>query len=164
MELPTTKKEDFYFGLMMCLGMVVFMTFYNLYTNDLIGTISLKVMFLQFILCFIIAFVLELFIVGPLAKKIAFSLPYDKSKKVFVILSLSCCMVIGMVLCMSLYGLGTAYLFNGLSGDSLFKNYLSLVFKNFIFAFPLQLLIVGPLVRYLFVKFVKGTRIAVSLS
>ncbi|KOS01802.1 hypothetical protein AM598_15680 [Paenibacillus polymyxa] len=83
--MPTTKKEDFYFGLMMCLGMVVFMTFYNLYTNDLIGTISLKVMFLQFILCFIIAF-------------------------------------------------------------------------------PLQLLIVGPLVRYLFVKFVKGTRIAVSLS
>ncbi|AJW69365.1 hypothetical protein PPE_06555 [Paenibacillus polymyxa E681] len=66
MELLTTKKEDFYFGLMMCLGMVVFMTFYNLYTNDLIGTISLKVMFLQSILCFIIAFPLHLLIVGPL--------------------------------------------------------------------------------------------------
>ncbi|WVD78994.1 hypothetical protein T3H97_25580 [Paenibacillus sp. LX16] len=109
--MPTTKKENFYFGLMMCLGMVVFMTLYNLYTNDLIGTISLKVMVFQFI-----------------------------SKKVFVILSLSCCMVIGMVLCMSLYGLGTAYFFNG------------------------QILIVGPLVRYLFAKFVKGTRISVSLS
>ncbi|MGQ3477259.1 hypothetical protein [Paenibacillus sp. TY11] len=162
--MPTTKKENFYFGLMMCLGMVVFMTFYNLYTNGLIGTISLKVMLLQFILCFITAFVLELFIVGPVAKKIAFSLSYDKSKKVLVILSLSCCMVIGMVLCMSLYGLGTAYFFNSLPGDSLLKNYFSLVFKNFIFAFPLQLLIVGPLVRYLFVKFVKNTRIGMSLA
>ncbi|MDP9677674.1 drug/metabolite transporter (DMT)-like permease [Paenibacillus jamilae] len=164
MELPTTKKENFYFGLMMCLGMVVFMTLYNLYTNGLIGTMSLKAMLLQFILCFITAFVLELCIVGPVAKKIAFSLPYDKSKKLFVILSLSCCMVIGMVLCMSLYGLGTAYFFNSLSEGSLFKNYFSLVVKNFAFAFPLQLCIVGPLVRYLFVRFVKGTSMGMPLG
>ncbi len=164
MELPTTKKENFYFGLMMCLGMVVFMTLYNLYRNGLMGTISLKALLLQLILCFITAFVLELCIVGPIAKKIAFSLPYDKSKKVLVILSLSSCMVMGMVLCMSLYGLVMAYLSNSLSEGSLFKNYLSLVVKNFVFAFPLQLLIVGPLVRFLFVKFVKGPRIEMPLG
>ncbi|MCQ6561827.1 hypothetical protein [Paenibacillus mendelii] len=153
--MPTTKKENFYFGLMMCTGMVVFMTFYNLFTHGLIGTVSLKEILVQLITVFIVAAVVEIFIVGPVAKKIAFSLPYDKSKKVLVILALAVCMVSGMVLVMSLYGLGTAYFSNSLEGESLFKSYFTLVFKNFIFAFPLQLIIVGPTVRYLFVKFVK---------
>ncbi|TXK83953.1 hypothetical protein [Paenibacillus sp. N3.4] len=162
--MPTTKKEDFYFGLMMCFGMVVFMTFYNLFTHGLIGTISLKGLLIQLISVFIIASLLELFIVGPVAKKIALSLPYDKSKKVFVILSLAFFMVSGMVLCMSLYGLGSSYFSNSLIGESLLKSYFSLVLKNFIFAFPLQLIIMGPLVRYLFIKFVKDKKITESIS
>jgi hypothetical protein len=162
--LPTTKKESFYFGLMMCCGMVVVMTFYNLFTHDLIGTVSLKGILIQLILGFLTAFLLELFLVGPVAKKIAFSLPYDKSNKVLVIVSISFFMVIGMVLFMSLYGLGTAYFSNHLIGESLLESYFSFVFKNFIFALPLQLLIVGPLVRYLFNKFFKDKRIVGSLS
>ncbi|MDQ8735841.1 hypothetical protein [Paenibacillus sp. LHD-38] len=162
--MPTTKKENFYFGLMMCSGMVVVMTFYNLVTNGLIGTVPLEGILIQLILGFITAFLVESFIVGPVAKKIALSLPYDKSKKLFVILAISFFMVIGMVLCMSLFGLGTAYLSNSLVGEPLLESYLSIVFKNFIFAFPLQLLIVGPLVRYLFVKFVKEKSMTESLS
>ncbi|MCY9517713.1 hypothetical protein [Paenibacillus apiarius] len=162
--MPTTKREDFYFGLMMCFGMVVIMTLYNLIRNGLIGTVSLKGILFQFILGFIIAFLLELFIVGPVAKKIALSLPYDKSRKVFVILSISFFYVIGMVHFMSLYGLGAAYFSNSLIGESLLESYFSIVFKNFIFAFPLQLIIMGPLVRYLFIKFVKDNRITASLS
>ncbi|OPH50570.1 hypothetical protein BC351_07930 [Paenibacillus ferrarius] len=156
--MPTTKKEDVYFGLMMCFGMVVCMTFYNLLTHGLIGTISWKGILFQLILIYVIASLLELFIVGPAAKKIAFSLPYDKSNKALVIVSLAFFMVSGMVLCMSLYGLGTAYFSNSLMGESLLENYLSIVMKNFIFALPLQLIIVGPLVRYLFIKFVKNKR------
>ena len=98
--------------------------------------------------------------VGPVAKKMAFSLPYDKSKKGLVILSLSFFMVTGMVLCMSLFGLGMAYVTNSLGGGSLFAQYVSMVGKNFLIAFPLQLILVGPLVRYLFVKFVKGRGVA----
>jgi uncharacterized membrane protein len=98
------------------------------------------------------------------ARKIAFSLPYDKSNKVFVIVSISFFMVIGMVLFMSLYGLGTAYFSNHLTGESILESYFSFVIKNFIFAFPLQLLIVGPLVRYLFNKLFKDKRIVGSLS
>lgn len=162
--MPTTKKENVYFGLMMCLGMVIFMTFYNLFTHDLLGTISLQGILAQLILVFITASLLELFIVGPVAKKLAFSLPFDKSKKVFVILSLAFFMVIGMVLCMSFYGLMTAYFSNSLNGESLLHSYFDLVFKNFIFAFPLQLFIVGPLVRYVFNKFVKGKGPRGSLS
>ncbi|NQX60648.1 hypothetical protein [Paenibacillus qinlingensis] len=153
--MPTTKKEEFYFGLMMCFGMVVFMTVYNLFTHGLIGSITWRGIVAQLFQIYLIAIVLELFIVGPIAKKMAFSLPYNKSKKLFVILFLAFFMVSGMVLCMSLYGLGNAYFSNSLQGESLLGSYFTLVFQNFIFAFPLQLIIVGPLVRYVFVKVVK---------
>ncbi|MCZ8522665.1 MULTISPECIES: hypothetical protein [Paenibacillus] len=162
--MPATKREEFYFGLMMCGGMVLGMMSYNLFTNGLIGTLSVKEILLQLILVFILASLLELCIVGPVAKKIAFSLPYDKSKKVLVILSLAFCMVCGMVLCMSLYGLGTAYFSDKLTGQSLLGSYFSLVFKNFIFALPLQLIIVGPLVRYVFAKFVKPKGMTEAVS
>ncbi|MVO99326.1 hypothetical protein [Paenibacillus lutrae] len=160
--MPATKKEEVYFGLMMCCGMVVFMTLYNLLTQGMMGTISLKELLIQLIAVFITASLLELFIVGPVAKKLAFSLPFDKSKKGYGILSLAFFMVSGMVLFMSLYGLGMSYLSNTLSGEPLVTSYFSLVFKNFIFAFPLQLLIVGPLVRYVFSKAVKYKRMTVS--
>ena len=162
--MPTTKRESVYFGLMMCFGMVLFMTSYNLWTNGLLGMITLKELLIQFILVYIIAFLLESFIVGPIAKKIAFALPYDKSRKGLVILSMAFFMVCGMVLCMSLYGLGTAYYFHSIEGDAMLASYFSLVGKNFIFAFPLQLLIVGPIVRYLFTRFVKGKRFSNGYS
>lgn len=157
--MPTTKKENLYFGLMMCVGMVICMTLYQVYTTGLIHTISLKGVLLLFILVFVIAFLLESFVVGPLAKKIVFSLPYDKSKKGLVILSLSFFMVTGMVLGMSLFGLGMAYVTNSLGHGSLLAHYVSMVGQNFLFAFPLQLILIGPLVRYLFVKFVQGKRV-----
>lgn len=130
----------------------------------LFGTVTESEILFQLVVCFIVAASLEIVIVGPIAKKIAFALPYDKSKKIFAVVSLSFFMVIGMVLCMSLYGLGTAYFFNSLNGSSLLESYFSLVIKNFVFALPLQLLIVGPLVRYLFTKFVKGKISSVALS
>lgn len=141
---------------MMCFGMVVVMTFYNLFINGLIGIVPIKGILIQLILGFIIAFLLELFIVSPVAQKMAFSLPYDKSNKIFVILSISFFMVVGMVFFMSLYGLGTAYYFNSLGEESLLNSYYSIALRNFIFAFPLQLIIMGPFVRYIFSKFVKG--------
>ncbi|MGM0837930.1 MAG: hypothetical protein ACQEV7_17460 [Bacillota bacterium] len=148
--MPTTKKESFYFGLMMCTGMVIVMTFYNLYIHGLIGTIPLKGILIQLILTFMIAFILELFIVGPVAHKIAFSLPYDKSNSVYMMLCLSFFMVVGMVLTMSLYGLGTAYYFNSLGEGSFLQHYVSIAGKNFIFALPLQLIVMGPFIRYVF--------------
>jgi len=161
--MPTTKKENFYFGLMMCAGMVVVMTFYNLIINDLIGELHLKEILVQLLFGFIVAFILESFVVGPIAQKLALSLPYDKSKQLFVILSISFFMVIGMVLCMSLFGLVTAYLSNGLE-ESLLKSYFTIVSRNFIFALPLQILIMGPIVRYLFTKFVKSQKMMESNS
>ncbi|WP_207391950.1 hypothetical protein [Bacillus thuringiensis] len=96
-----------------------------------------------------------MFIVGPIAKKIAFLLPYDKSKGKLVDLSISFFMVVGRVLFTSIYGIANAHFSNGLGERSLIDLYYSIVFKNFIFAFPVQLLIMGAFVQYLFIKFFK---------
>ncbi|KOP69307.1 hypothetical protein AMS62_27515 [Bacillus sp. FJAT-18019] len=161
--MPATKKEHIYFGLMMCTGMVIFMTIYNLITNGLIGKISFMAILMQLILGFVIAFLLESFVVGPAAKKIVFSLLRNKSSKIPMVVLMALCMVIGMVTFMSMYGLASAYHANSIAGDSLFSNYFSIFLKNFIFALPLQLLIVGPTVRLIFGK-IKANQVNKSLS
>ncbi|MGM0829279.1 MAG: hypothetical protein ACQEU4_13760 [Bacillota bacterium] len=161
--MPTTKKENLYFGMMMCVGMVVVMTFYNLVINKMLGTIPFTGILVQLILGFIVALLLELFIVGPVAHKMVFSLPFDKSKSLYVILFTSLFMVVGMVCMMSLFGLGMTYFFEGPGESTLVENYISIASKNFIFALPLQLVIMGPFIRFVFAKFVKGQGMAESV-
>lgn len=163
MKVPTTKKENFYFGMMMCVGMVIMMTTYNLITNGLIGNISVAAVLMQFVLGFMIAFLLELFVVGPAAKKIVFSITRNKSSKMIMIVAMAFFMVIGMVTFMSMYGLASSYFADGLPGKSLLGGYFSIFIKNFVFALPLQLLIVGPIVRFLFGK-LKANRMNESLT
>ncbi|WP_334072395.1 MULTISPECIES: DUF2798 domain-containing protein [Paenibacillus] len=153
--MPTTKREALYFGLMMCLGMVVCMTTYNLLMHDMIGKIGFADMIIQYLAGFVVAMTLEMFIVGPLAKKVAFKLPINKAKKLQVVLAISSCMVIGMVFFMSLFGLVMSHLASGSGEGSLLMNYLSTFVQNFIVAYPLQLLVMGPLVRRCFSKFVQ---------
>ncbi|EJP97773.1 hypothetical protein [Bacillus cereus] len=152
--MPTTRKENLQFGMMMCLGMVIVMTFYNLLMNGAGGPIHIKEIALELIIGFIIVLLIEICIVGPCAKKIVFALPFDKSKKVNMIIAMATTMVIGMVFFMSFYGMAMMYLHNGLHGDSFASIYFSVFIKNFIMAYPLQLIIMGPLVRFLFGKFV----------
>lgn len=154
-ELPTTKKEQIIFGMMMCTGMVIVMMAFNLWHNGLLSKMSAFEILLQFILCFVIAFLVESFIVGPVARKIAFSLPFDKSNKILGVLAMSFFMVIGMVLIMSLYGMISAYLANQLNGASVLSTYLHTIARNFSLALPYQMIILGPLVRYVFGKFIK---------
>ncbi|MDF2680621.1 MAG: putative rane protein [Brevibacillus sp.] len=156
--MPTTKKEGIYFGLMMCFGMVIVMTVYNLFINDLFSVITLKTGIIQFLVTFLVALLFESLIVGPFAKKIVFMLPFDKSKMPLVIIAMSTCMVLGMVFFMSLYSLVTTYLNQGLTTESYVTSYFLIFIKNFVFAYPLQLLVMGPLVRFLFVKFVRGNK------
>ncbi|HFK1683034.1 TPA: DUF2798 domain-containing protein [Bacillus tropicus] len=152
--MPTTRKENLQFGMMMCLGMVIVMTFYNLLMNGTGGQIHIKEIALELIIGFIIALLIEICIVGPCAKKLVFALPFDKSKKVNIIIAMATTMVIGMVFFMSFYGMAMMYLHNGLHGESFVSMYFSIFIKNFIMAYPLQLIIMGPLVRFLFGKFV----------
>ncbi|MCK8101474.1 DUF2798 domain-containing protein [Bacillus sp. 2CMS4F] len=152
--MPANKKEGLIFGVMMCFGMVCVMSIYNAVINGAIRNFSWVTAF-EMIIGFIVALLLDLLLVGPLARKMTFKMPFDKSKKLYMVLAMSTCMVVGMVLCMSVFGLITAALSNGLNENSIFSAYLMIVLKNFILAYPLQLLIMGPLVRGIFVKFVK---------
>ncbi len=72
-------------------------------------------------------------------------------------------MVIGMVLLMSLYGIITAYTAGQLEGDSVINAYLHTIVRNFGLALPYQLIVLGPLVRYVFGKLFKGPVAVVSV-
>ncbi|MCT6817135.1 DUF2798 domain-containing protein [Lysinibacillus fusiformis] len=156
--MPTTRKESLYFGLIMCFGMVLFMTLYNFYLNDIFGQISFLGGITDFLIGFIVAIILDLYLVGPIAKKIAFKLTANTSNVLFKILTISTCMVIGMAFFMSIYGLITSYFHNGLYSNSIIKEFLSVFCRNFIVALPLQIIIMGPIVRFLFNKFIKTSQ------
>jgi len=49
----------------------------------------------------------------------------------------------------------TSYFHNGLYSNSIIKEFLSVFCRNFIVALPLQIIIMGPIVRFLFNKFIK---------
>ncbi|WP_122646207.1 DUF2798 domain-containing protein [Enterococcus mediterraneensis] len=143
--MPTNKKEGIIFTTLMCFLMVLGMSTYNLWLHH---SLTLKELLIGFIPGFIVAFVLDVFIVGVLAKKIAFALPIDPQKKLPMILTISTLMILGMVTCMSLFGI---LMQNGLS-DAMLSQYLTAWKMNVIAALPLQLLIVGPVSRSVLVK------------
>ncbi|MFF2500593.1 DUF2798 domain-containing protein [Peribacillus sp. NPDC058075] len=150
--MPSNKKEGIIFGLFMCFGMVFIMTVYN---TTLHGFSSFTVggAVIQFAVTFIVALIAES-IVEPKARKLALSLPYDKSKETNFIIANAFCMVPVMVLIMSVYGLILTSLMIGIEG-SIFIAYLKTVGLNFIVALPSQLLFVGPISRWLLTKYIK---------
>lgn len=138
--------------------MVLFMTLYNFYLNDTFGQISFLDGITDFLIGFIVAIILDLYLVGPIAKKIAFKITANTSNVLFKVLTISTCMVIGMAFFMSIYGLITSYFHNGLYSNSVIKEFLSVFCRNFIVALPLQIIIMGPIVRFLFNKFIKTSQ------
>ncbi|WP_434753125.1 hypothetical protein [Paenibacillus amylolyticus] len=161
--LPVSKKEQVMFGLMMCTGMVLVMMTLNLWHTGMLSQMSVMQMLLQFVICFALAFLVESFIVGPVARKITFSIPFARVSKIKGVVTLSFLMVIGMVLVMSLYGIITAYLAGQLDGVSVFNAYLHTIARNFSLALPYQLIVLGPLVRYVFGKLFKRQAAVVSV-
>lgn len=146
----------------MCFGMVFVMTIYNFYLNGEIGEMTLIVGISEFMIAFIIALLLDLFIVGPSAKRIAFKIIANKTNKTYIVLTISTCMVIGMAFFMSIYGIIATNLHNGFNSNSIVVDYLAVFSKNLIMALPLQILIMGPLVRYLFTKYIKSNQLNIE--
>ena len=103
---------------------------------------------LGFPLAFIYALVGDIVIVGKIVKIITSKIlkPNDDMKKVGVYMSFftSC----GMVIWMSLFGVITNI---GLNSNFI-SAYSNALITNFIFAIPLNLLIVSPLIRFIFFK------------
>lgn len=150
--MPKTKKESFIFTLMMCCVMVLVMTFYNQWRIHGLTQEMLHMSLIGFPLAFIVAFIADWILVGPLAKRIAFTFIGPKDPVLKKILWVSTCMVTGMVIIMSLFG---ALMGVGLSTQLLSAWAINIPY-NFIVALPLQVLIAGPLVRTAFGKMVKA--------
>lgn len=145
-----TKLQKFIFTLMMCFGMVLGMTIYNMLLNEGFHSQFFNNLLKDFWLGFIVALLLDVFIVGKIAKPIALKIvkPNNETKPIKIILTISLCMVIGMVLFMSMYGAITAVGFN----SEALKIYPLCIIRNFIMALPLNMLIVSPVVRLSFNK------------
>lgn len=159
--MPSNKKEGIIFWLFMCFGMVLIMYVYNTALHGF-STFTAGSAVVQFLITLIIAFVVESF-VEPIARKIALSLPYNKSREINFIVALFCCMVPVMVLIMSVYGLALTAFISEIEG-SISTAYLKTVGLNFIVALPSQLLIVGPISRWLLTKYVKPPTQKAKLS
>lgn len=134
--LPTNKKEEIIFTLLMCSLMVFGMSTYNLFLHDHLTTSELIQGFFP---GFVTALILDVFVIGGLAKKITFTWIKPQGP-LSTVLSISSLMVIGMVTCMSLFGIV-------MEGQVSFPLYLHTWAFNLIAALPLQLLIVGPFSR-----------------
>ena len=138
--MPKNKKEGIIFTTIMCSMMVLGMSLYNLQLHD---NLALMPLVAGLVPGFVVALVLDVFIVGVIAKKIAFRLPIKKENKVQLILTISSLMVLGMVTFMSLFGV----LMEGGIPDNLWAAYSEAWRMNVIVALPLQLLVVGPVSR-----------------
>jgi len=146
--MPKNKKESFVFTLMMCSLMVFVMSLYNVTRIHGVSNSLLIDALKGFPLGFIVALVADWFLVGPLAKKIAFKFIKPDDPMLKKAITISSCMVVGMVFIMSLFG---AIMGVGLSSDLLII-WLVNIPLNFIVAYPLQIVLVGPLVRFGFSK------------
>lgn len=142
------KKEAILFTFIMCALMVLGMSIYNVVLMEGWSGSVIKDVLIGYLPAFIVAFILDVFVVGKVAKGIAYKLVKDNDPMIKKIMLISFFMVTGMVLFMSFYG---AVLHVGFSAE-LPMAYLSAIGKNFIFALPLQIILVGPLTRFIFVK------------
>ncbi|MFC3928093.1 DUF2798 domain-containing protein [Streptococcus caprae] len=155
--MPRNFKEAVFFTALMCSMMVFGMSCWNLYV---LGNFSWGHVFSGFLPGFIVGMILDFVLVGPLAKKFAMSVimktPHHEKRWVKIV-GISGCMVIGMVTCMSLYGLifnlviGQGLGWSAITWSAYFKTWIT----NFLVAAPYNLLIVGPISRFILGKFQK---------
>ena len=146
--MPKTKKESLIFALIMCLFMCLTMSAYNMILHNGLSENTLILWLKSLLPTFMVAFIISYFIVNPFAKNLSFKLA--KNKPQYIGLFISLFMVIGMVLLMGLYGT----IMSGGINSHFIVNYLTTIAFCFIFALPLQLFIVGPVVRGIFSKIV----------
>lgn len=134
------------FTALMCFFMVLGMTVYNIILHAGFGAHVFASLAKEIWLVYAIAFILDMFLVGPLAKRFVFTV-LKPANKVLTILSISSTMVVCMVTFMSVFG---AVMGNGFTAKALEAYPLTWI-RNFVVALPYNILIVSPVVRQLFV-------------
>ena len=149
--MPQNKRESFIYTVIMCFTMVLWMSIYNVTLHT--GTFNAQVIkgaWLGFPIGYVFAACMDWFVVSGLAKGFAFKyLLKPDSSTLRKVISVSCSMVVPMVIIMSLYGAVEASIRMGDFSNVLFI-WLTNIPKNFVMALPFQLIIAGPLVRKVF--------------
>ncbi|MBQ1802186.1 MAG: DUF2798 domain-containing protein [Lachnobacterium sp.] len=145
--MPKTKLQDIFFTALMAFVMVYAMICYNisLEKSGLSNDVFL-IAFHEIIIMWPIAFVLEFFLVGKLAKALAFKFVSPEDKPIFILLAISSMIVCLMCPIMSLIA------------TILFKHagvqFIAVWLQTSVFNFPMavfwQIFFAGPLVRWIF--------------
>lgn len=147
--MPKNRFQETIFTIMMVLVMVYAMICYNIaLASEGMQNFVFKAALRELPIMAVIAFVLDTFIAGPLAKRQAMRLfTPGEDKPIFIILAISIFSVLFMCPMMSFVA---TLLFNGgLTGNTV-SSWLQIVAMNFPMAFFWQLLVAGPLVRKVF--------------
>lgn len=146
--MPVNKKEEFVYTVFMVVFMALIMLSYNVILRNGLSMESIKIAWLGFPLTFVVAFLIEWFIVGKFGMALAFKILKEDDPVFKKILIIPLLIVSGMVTFMSLYG---AVLTVGFSAE-LPREWLNNMGLNFIVAYPLQVLIARPVVSFIFRK------------
>ncbi|MCH4009688.1 DUF2798 domain-containing protein [Companilactobacillus sp.] len=145
--MPRNLKEEIVFTAIMAGLMVLVMTGYNVAMSQGISSELPMAILSAYPLGLGVAIILDLLIVGPIAKGLAFKYiinDYMKKKTVLIGITISVLMVLGMVTLMSLFGIAVE---GKLTQGHVLATYGHTWIFNLIVALPLQLLIVGPIAR-----------------
>ena len=155
--MPINKRESLLFTFIMCFCMVLWMSIYNVALQH--GAINGEVVaaaWLGFPVAYVFAMCCDWFIASPPAKGFAFKflVTPGKSSPLAMTLAVSSCMVVPMVIIMSLYG-ACEGLFHMPGGplanlQALPMMWLVNIPRNFIMALPWNLLVAGPVARFVF--------------
>lgn len=146
-SMPRTRGESIFFTVITAWMMVYVMTLYNTvlaggsFTNATF-LIALKGMWVEYIIITLLAY----FVSGHLAKKCAFRVVQPGDRPIAIIFAIQTFTVIWHVAFASILGFYHGYGFTA----NFIPDYLMTYCRNFVMAFPLQLIIVGPLARLIF--------------
>ena len=161
--MPTNKRESLIFTFIMCFAMVLWMSIYNVALHQ--GALAMGAVaqaWLGFPVAYVFAMCADWFVAAPLAKGFAFRflVTPGKSSPLAMTLAVSSCMVVPMVIIMSLFGAVEVASQAGEFAAIPFM-WISNIPTNFIMALPWNLLVAGPVSRFVFRRaFPVGTVLA----
>jgi len=147
-QMPVNKKEELIYTFLMVLVMASVLTTFNIVFHNGFSLESLKQAWLIFPITATIAYLVEITFVGKSAFKLISKFVKETDPLPKKILISSFCFVIQMVIIMSTI---CALIFNPFNVNWI-NEWLISIPRNFIIAFPLQVLIAGPLVGFVFRK------------
>ena len=147
--MPETKFQDFIYTLIMAFVMVYVMVCYNIsiHTGGLNNFVFIEA-FKELPFMWIVAIILEFFLIGKIAHKLTFKV-LDPKKTPSIIISYGISIVIFTFMCPIMSLIATIFI-NKPSLDIFISSWLQSMVLSFPMAMCFQLFYAGPIVRFIF--------------